>query len=107
MAENILSNIENIPEEKWEKALKDKDNSLSHRYNAIESDASEYLNEFVQAVKYMYKDKLSTLYIGRYGKEDHIDVHNDAAYKDFLIDDKEVLHSRKVAFIYYLTKDWN
>lgn len=48
-------------------------------------------------------DHESTFSAARYNKSDHIEPHDDRAYKTI---DGEV-YSRYIAVIYYLSKDWN
>ena len=82
--------------------------SVMHRFEFAEPDAVSGGEHVAEAVSMLFPELLPVFTVAKYVKGSHIGSHDDKAHVD--VPDEltggSVVHSRKFACIYYLTKQW-
>uniref|UniRef100_A0A7S3LHP1 Prolyl 4-hydroxylase alpha subunit domain-containing protein n=1 Tax=Aplanochytrium stocchinoi TaxID=215587 RepID=A0A7S3LHP1_9STRA len=107
VANGALETLESIPECDWEKSdnASDEYNDVSHSFWSI--DSFSCVHDLVRVFMLLLPTKISTISAGKYTRAGHIVAHDD---KDIvpvgMADDEVVWHSRDIAVVYYLTKNW-
>eukprot|EP00434_Breviolum_minutum_P022230 symbB.v1.2.019621.t1/scaffold1614.1/size109413/8 len=111
MADNVLTVLENLPEEAWQLSQHEKDKgAASHRFWSADvmdiPDLAPLRSVFWKMLpKLRGEPTLPIFSCGRYGASDFIGRHDDQALVPFF--DDSTVYSRTVAAIWYLTKDWS
>ncbi|KAI9033030.1 hypothetical protein DFJ74DRAFT_701192 [Hyaloraphidium curvatum] len=116
----LLDILEALPEERWRPTAAPDDpsrNNVSHRFSSVKHDGTiSALSPAFKVLEFLAppdpagdgEERMPcTLSAARYIGGDHIVPHDDRAFHDVLIDGAPVQHSRSVAMILHLTRNWD
>eukprot|EP00123_Amoebidium_parasiticum_P014006 comp22278_c0_seq1/m.32971 comp22278_c0_seq1/g.32971 ORF comp22278_c0_seq1/g.32971 comp22278_c0_seq1/m.32971 type:complete len:654 (-) comp22278_c0_seq1:315-2276(-) len=104
LAERLLQVFETITEDEWEMTVDqgstDYFKSVAHAFYSTKDFPTSHA--ILDMFRNVLPDRAAVFSAGKYLQSHFIDEHDDRAYK--VLGGKT--HSRDIAFIYYLTKDW-